>query len=46
MEISHDDVPINATLAPIVNVLRRIDNVTQFHEPLRNERRRRRIGDF
>jgi hypothetical protein len=46
VEISHDEVPINATLEPIVKVLRRIESATQFQEPLRKESRRRRTDDL
>ena len=44
VEISHDDVPISATLEPMVKVLNRTDKATHFQEPLKKENRRRRIG--
>jgi hypothetical protein len=46
VEISHDDVPISATLEPMVKVLRRTDNATQLQEPLRKEKRRMRIDEL
>src|SRR5215204_2828290 len=44
VEINQDDVPIRATLEPIVSVLRRMERPTQFHEPLRKESRRKIMG--
>jgi hypothetical protein len=40
VEISQADVPIKATLEPIVRVLNRTESATQFQDPLRKERRR------
>ena len=45
VEISHADVPINATLEPMVSVLSRTESATQFQEPFRKERRRGRIEE-
>jgi len=39
-------VPISATLEPIVSVLRRMESPTQFQEPVRKEKRRRRMDYF
>jgi hypothetical protein len=45
VEISQADVPISATLEPMVSVLNKIESATQFQEPFRKERRRRRMGE-
>ena len=37
MEISQAELPISATLAPIVRLPSRTDKATQPHEPLRND---------
>src|SRR5215208_4088507 len=44
VEMSHADVPISATLEPMVRVLRRTESATQFQEPWRNCNSRPRIG--
>ena len=43
VEMSQADVPINATLAPIVSVLSNTDKATSPHDPFRKERRRKKI---
>ena len=46
VEMSHDDVPMSATLEPMVRVLSRTESATQFQEPLRKESRRSKMDEL
>jgi hypothetical protein len=46
VEISQAEVPISATLEPMVRLLRSTDNATQFQEPCRKEMRRKKMDEF
>ena len=46
VEISHADVPISATLEPMVHAPINAERATRCHEPLRKDNRRGRMFDF